>query len=166
MGVVSGFVDFVIVVFSVVLALTVPLIDAQICLPSGFYPPALVDLKRWYEEEYGDYLMKERPHFYIGLVWVEIVFLWPLSIANIYGILARRPWAVTTALMAGISTATGMVSLMAEYLGSGRASDKLLQLFTPFLAFSFFAILKGLFSKPRHTVIKQSHAAAARKKRA
>lgn len=109
MGFVSGVVDFVILLFSAVLILAAPLIDAQTCLPSRFFPPALIDLRRWYIEEFDDYLLKENPHFFVGLAWIEIVFIWPLSIANVYGILARRPWAATTSLMAGVSIVTSMV---------------------------------------------------------
>ncbi|KAH0459393.1 hypothetical protein IEQ34_012207 [Dendrobium chrysotoxum] len=166
MGFVSGAVDAVIVLFSAVLILAAPLIDGQICLPARFFHPVLIDIKRWYVEEFGDYLSKEKPHFLVGLAWIEIVLLWPLSIANVYGILARRPWVATTLLMAGVSSITSMAPLMAELLGSGRSSDKLLQIYSPFVAFSVLAILKGLFSGPLHTVTKASHAPSARKKRA
>lgn len=166
MGFVSGAVDSVILLFSAVLILAAPLIDGQSCLPTRFFHPALIDLRRWYIEEFGDYLSKEKPHFFVGLAWVEIVLVWPLSIANVYGILARRSWVATTSLMAGVSIITSMAPLMAELLGSGRSSDKLLQMYSPFVAFSVLAILKGLFSGPPHTGIKASHAPSARKKRA
>ncbi|KAJ8513539.1 hypothetical protein OPV22_003973 [Ensete ventricosum] len=99
-----GLVNVVVVLFSGVLAVAVPLIGSQICLPGWLYPAPLVELKQWYGEVFGDYLMTEKPHFFTGLVWLEMIFLWPLSIANVYGILARRPWASTTSLMAGVST--------------------------------------------------------------
>ncbi|KAG0479245.1 hypothetical protein HPP92_009895 [Vanilla planifolia] len=158
--------DYVVVLFSTVLALAVPLIDAQVLLPEAFYPMPLVQLKRWYVEEYGDYLSKEKPYFFIGLVWVEIVLLWPLSLANVYGILTRRSWAAATSIMAGVSVATSMAAVMAELLGSGRASEKLLQLYTPFIAFSVVAILRGLLAGPCHAPIRPPHAPSSKKKRA
>ncbi|KAK8954193.1 hypothetical protein KSP39_PZI001990 [Platanthera zijinensis] len=166
MGFFSAAVDSVIVFFSAVLILAAPLIDGQVILPAAFFPPALVKFNQWYSEHYGDYLAKERPHFFAGLIWIEIVLIWPLSFANVYGILARRRWVSTTSLMVGVSLATSMAALMAELLGSGRASQKLLQLYSPFVAFSVLAILKGVFSGSCYTVIKASHAPAARKKRA
>ncbi|XP_009397169.2 uncharacterized protein LOC103982087 [Musa acuminata AAA Group] len=167
MGLVSGLVDAAVVLFSGVLTVAVPLIDAQVCLPEWLYPAPLLELKRWYGETYGDYLMAEKPHFFTGLVWVEIAFLWPLSLANFYGILARRPWAATTSLMAGVSIATSMAAIMAELLGSGRASDQLLRMYVPFGVFALLAILRGLFSraKPRRPTAT-SHVPTARKKRA
>ncbi|XP_020577405.1 uncharacterized protein LOC110036064 [Phalaenopsis equestris] len=166
MGFVSGAVDSIILLFSAVLLLAVPLIDAQSCFPAWFFHPALLDLRRWYIDEFGDYLLKEKPHFLIGLTWIEIVFIWPLSIANVYGILARRPWVATTSLMVGVSIATSMAAVMAELLGSDKSPDKLLQMYCPFVAFSVLAILKGLFPGPLPKVTKASHAPSARKKRA
>ncbi|XP_010930547.2 uncharacterized protein [Elaeis guineensis] len=166
MGLISGLVDAVVVLFSAVLAVAVPLIDAQTVLPGSLFPAPLVQLKQWYGEEYGDYLMVEKPHFFVGLVWVEIAFLWPLSLANIYGILARRPWSATTSLMAGVSAATSMAALMAELMLSGKASDRLIQMYSPFLVFALFAILRGCLSHPRRTIATSSHAPSVRKKRA
>ncbi|WOK99755.1 transmembrane protein 97-like [Canna indica] len=167
MGLIRGLVDMVVVLFSGVLAVAVPLLDSQVCLPGWLYPAPLVDLKRWYGDEYGDYLMSEKPHFFTGLVWLELAFLWPLSLANVYGILARRPWASTTSLMAGVSVATSMAAILSELLGSGRASDQLVQMYVPFVVFAFVAILRGLLPRPKsqHTTTA-SHATLARKKRA
>ncbi|KAJ6816137.1 transmembrane protein 97 [Iris pallida] len=167
MGLISGLVDLILLVFSVVLLLSIPLIDAQVVLPPRLFPSQLLELKQWYREEFGDYLMGEKPHFFVGLVWVEILLLWPLSLANVIGILRRKGWAGRTLLMVGVSTATSMTTIMAELLGSGRASEKLLQMYTPFAAFSVLAILRGLFPRRRHsTHTSASHASSARKKRA
>ncbi|XP_072957182.1 uncharacterized protein [Typha angustifolia] len=166
MGLISGLVDAVVVLFSAVLAVVAPLIDAQICLPLSLYPAPLLELNKWYAQQFGDYLVAEKPHFFVGLTWVEIVFLWPLSIANVYGILARRPWAATTSLMAGVISATSLAAILADLLGSGRASDNLLQMYYPFMVFSILAILRGLFSRPRRaTAGSASHGPSARKKR-
>ncbi|KAG6535803.1 sigma intracellular receptor 2-like [Zingiber officinale] len=147
MGFISVLVDAVVVVFSVVLAVTAPLFDAQIVLPDSLYPTQLVKLKRWYAEEFGDYLMAEKPGFFTGLIWLEIAFLWPLSVANVYGIIARRPWVATTSLMAGVNVATTMAAIMGELLGSGKASDRLIQFYAPFMVFAFLAIIRGLLPR-------------------
>ncbi|KAG6491706.1 hypothetical protein ZIOFF_046642 [Zingiber officinale] len=154
MGLISVLIDAVVVVFSAVLTVTAPLFDAQTCLPKLLYPAPLVELKRWYAEEFGDYLVAEKPGFFTGLVWLEIAFLWPLSVANVYGIVARRPWATTTSLMAGVNVATTMAAIMGELLSSGKASDKLIRLYAPFMVFAFFAIIRGLL--PRHFMLEQS----------
>ncbi|XP_042415913.1 sigma intracellular receptor 2-like [Zingiber officinale] len=163
MGLISMLIDAVVVVFSAVLTVTAPLFDAQTCLPKLLYPAPLVELKRWYAEEFGDYLVAEKPGFFTGLVWLEIAFLWPLSVANIYGIVSRRPWATTTSLMAGVNVATTMAAIMGELLSSGKASDKLIRLYAPFMVFAFFAIIRGLL--PRRIPASTSHAASGRNKK-
>jgi hypothetical protein len=99
-----------VVLFSLTVAVAAPLIDAQSVLPRHLFPAPLVSLKRWYAREFGDYLVARPPGFLRGLVWLELAFLWPLALATLYGILARRRWAATTSLIAGVSTLTSMVT--------------------------------------------------------
>ncbi|KAJ0966125.1 hypothetical protein J5N97_027263 [Dioscorea zingiberensis] len=140
MGVVSGLVGAVVVLFSLVMVVVVPLLDAQVCLPS-IYPPLLVKFKLWCIDQSGDFLSSEKPGFFVGLAWVELLFLWPLSIANVYGILLRRPWAATTTLMAGVSSFTSMAAVMGEVLCSDSVSEELLERYLPYVVFPIFAII-------------------------
>ncbi|XP_039129873.1 uncharacterized protein LOC120266319 [Dioscorea cayenensis subsp. rotundata] len=143
MGVISGLVGFVVVAFSLVMVVLVPLFEAQACLP-WLYPPLLVDLNHYYSEQYDDYLTIKRPGFFVGLAWLELLFLWPLSITNLYGILARKPWVNTTTLMAGVSSLTAMGAVMGEVLNNYTEIEALLLLlerYIPYIVFSFFAIL-------------------------
>lgn len=68
MGLVSFLLDATIVLFSAVLVVAITLIDFPTIAPSHLYPQDLVELKQLYDNEYGDYLMKEKPHFFVGLV--------------------------------------------------------------------------------------------------
>ncbi|KAH7675651.1 Sigma intracellular receptor 2 protein [Dioscorea alata] len=143
MAVVSGLVGFVVVVFSLVMVVLVPLFEAQACFPL-LYPQLLVDLNHYYSEQYDDYLTIKRPGFFVGLAWVDLLFLWPLSIANVYGILARKPWVNTTTLMAGVSSLTAMGAVMGEVLNNYTEIEALLILlerYVPNIGFSFSAIL-------------------------
>ena len=56
-------------------------------------------------------------------------------------------------------------AIMAELLGSGKASEQLLQIYFPFGVFALLAILRGLFYRPRRAT-STSHASSSRKKRA
>jgi hypothetical protein len=110
MGVLSAVADAVVVLFSLTIAAAAPLIGAQSVLPRSLYPAPLQDFKQWYAAEFDDYLMAQPPAFLLGIFWLELTFLWPLCVATIYGVLARRRWAATTCLMAGVSTLTSMVT--------------------------------------------------------
>lgn len=109
MGVVSAAADAIVAVFSLTIVVAAPLLDAQSVLPHTLYPAPLLELKRWYAAEFGDYLVAQSPGFFRGLVCLELAFQWPLAVATLYGILTRRRWAATTSLMAGVGTLTSMV---------------------------------------------------------
>ncbi|EPS72722.1 hypothetical protein M569_02037, partial [Genlisea aurea] len=137
-------IDAVLFVFFLLISVTAPLIDGQTCLPSHIFPPFLLELKKWYSREYGDYLISEKPHFFVGVVWVELLFQWPLAVASVYGIATGKPWVTTTCLMYGASTLTSMVAILADIKFSGRASDQLLMIYLPFFGVSILALFRGL----------------------
>lgn len=111
MGAFSTLIDAVLFFFFLVISVAVPLIDGQTCLPINYYPEILVDIKKWYSHEYGDYLVAEKPAFFVGLVWLELLFQWPLAIVNLYAISASKSWYRTTCLISGVSTFTSMVCI-------------------------------------------------------
>lgn len=56
---------------------------------------------------------------------------------------------------------------MAEVLGSGRASEKLIHMYSPFGAFAVCAILRGIIPRAKKTSFASgSHGPSTRKKRA
>ncbi|KAK9697073.1 hypothetical protein RND81_08G012900 [Saponaria officinalis] len=161
--------DAVLFFFFLVIAIVTPLFDAQTCLPKEYYPKVLVDLKSWYGNEYGDYLVMEKPSFFVGLVSLELCVLWPLSVVNLYGLISRKSWFGTTCLIYGVSMATSMVAIIAEIIGSNRASDTLKMIYYPFMGLSLLAVLRGLLSSSCETRTVGSGKRpllAARKKRA
>ncbi|XP_051151880.1 uncharacterized protein LOC127265904 [Andrographis paniculata] len=171
MGALCKVVDAALLVFFAVVAVVAPLIDGQTCLPVDYFPPFVVELKRWYAHEYGDYLVSEKPHFFVGLVWLELLFQWPLALLSVYAIAAGKPWFATTSLMYGASTVTSMVAILTELSLSNRASDKLLQMYFPFLGFAIVALLRGLLSlsspcSDKNIIIGKRPAVLSRKKRA
>ncbi|THG22759.1 hypothetical protein TEA_007857 [Camellia sinensis var. sinensis] len=83
-----------------------------VCFPSKFFPNFLVDLNLWFTSEYGDYLLIEKPSFFVGLMWLELLFQWPLAIANLYAILVGgKLWFNSTCLVYEVSVFTGMLQL-------------------------------------------------------
>ncbi|KAL3635486.1 hypothetical protein CASFOL_020033 [Castilleja foliolosa] len=166
MGLLCKLVDAALFVFFLVIAIVAPLIDAQTFLPSHLFPPFLLDLKSWYAQEYGDYLISEKPHFFVGIVWLELIFQWPLAVASVYGIAAGKSWLNTTCLLYGASTLTSMVAILSELSLSNRASDQLLTMYYPFLGFAILALLRGLLGNSGKNITVGKRAALPRKKRA
>ncbi|XP_071739649.1 uncharacterized protein, partial [Rutidosis leptorrhynchoides] len=103
---------------------------------------------------------------FVGLVWLELVFGWPLSIACLYGIVARKSWLSTTCLLYGANTLTAMAAILSELVGSGKASDKLLKLYLPFLGLGVLAIFRGLLPHSHKSNKISTRLAEGRKKRA
>ncbi|MCL7031577.1 hypothetical protein MKW94_009781 [Papaver nudicaule] len=97
-------------IYFLFITIVAPLFDGQTILPIEFFPKLLIDLKSNYAQENNDYLISEKPHFFVGLVWVELLLQWPLCMANLYGILNKKSWVKNTCLIYGVSTATGMYS--------------------------------------------------------
>ncbi|KAG8387013.1 hypothetical protein BUALT_Bualt03G0209000 [Buddleja alternifolia] len=166
MGALRKLVDAILFIFFLLIAIIAPLIDGQTCLPHHLFPPFLLELKSWYAHEYGDYLVSEKPHFFVGLVWLELLFQWPLSIACLYGILAGKSWLNTTCLMSGVTSLTSMVAILSELKFSNRASDRLLMMYAPFLGFGLLALLRGLVTQSGKSVTIGKRPAGIRKKRA
>ncbi|CAA0816075.1 Transmembrane protein 97- predicted [Striga hermonthica] len=166
MGALCKLVDAALFVFFLFIAVVAPLIDGQTCLPEHLFPPFLLELKRSYAQEYGDYLVAEKPHFFIGIVWLELIFQWPLAVASVYGIVAGKSWLGTACLLYGASTLTSMVAILAELSLSNRASDQLLMMYYPFLGCALLALLRGLLANSGKNAAVGKRSVPHRKKRA
>ncbi|KAG2633072.1 sigma intracellular receptor 2-like [Panicum virgatum] len=148
------------------MAVAVLLFDSQVVLPPGLYPAPLVGIFRWFVAEFGHYVVPDPPPFFCGLVWLDLAFLWPVSVANLYGILTRRRWSAATSLMAGVHMLTYLSAMFGKMLGSGRATRKLLQLYALFVVFAVASVVPGLcWCSTQATPAGSSPAHPARKKR-
>lgn len=109
MGCCVKLIDAILFLYFLVIAVVTPLIHGQTCLPQTYFPDMIVNLKKWYIDEYEDYLMAEKPHFYVGLGWLEILFQWPIALYNVYAILACKPCFNNACLIYGVSVSASMV---------------------------------------------------------
>ncbi|KAL7218958.1 hypothetical protein ACSBR2_012095 [Camellia fascicularis] len=152
MGVLIKLIDAVLLFFFLVVILASPAFDAQVCFPSEFFPNFLVDLNLWFTSEYGDYLLIEKPSFFVGLMWLELLFQWPLAIANLYAILVGGKLLLnSTCLVYGVSVFTGMVAVLAKLILSSRITNVLMMMYLPFLGFAVLTILCRLLPCSRQT---------------
>uniref|UniRef100_A0A0D9VWV8 EXPERA domain-containing protein n=1 Tax=Leersia perrieri TaxID=77586 RepID=A0A0D9VWV8_9ORYZ len=160
MGFVAATADAVVALFSLIVAVAAPLFDSQIVLPGRLFAALLVDIFRWFVAEFGHYLVADPPPFFRGLVWLSLAFLW-VCVANLYGILARRPWSAATSLMAGGFMLTYLSVIFGEMVGSGRLTLKLIQLYVPLALFAITAILRGFSTCSARGTAVSSHAPTA-----
>ncbi|XP_047335944.1 sigma intracellular receptor 2-like [Impatiens glandulifera] len=144
MGCGKKVVDAVLFFFLVTLAVITPIFDAESVLPKEVLPKFLVDLKLTYGREFGDYLVLEKPAFFVGLTWFDILVVWPLSLLNLFAILASKSWFSKTSLIQGVAVFTSMIPILADMHLSGKANQNMQMVYYPFLAFSVLAILRGL----------------------
>ncbi|KAF8086290.1 hypothetical protein N665_0629s0002 [Sinapis alba] len=145
MGALGKLIDMSLFFLFAVLAVFLPLIDGQVLLP-GIYPKFLTDLKNWYSSEFNDYLFTEKPHFFVGLIWHELLFQWPLMIANVYAFLTRKSWYGTICLLSGASFVTSIAAALGDIIGSGRVTNRLLSMYLASMGFGIVALLRGLVS--------------------
>lgn len=144
-GVVMKVIDAIVLGLLVVIALAVPLFDAQLILPPHLFPEFLIHFKDWLTLQLDHYMLVEKPYFYVGFAWLQLLFNWPLSIAALYSFAAGNTTCfTTTCLPLAVSLFTCLVAILGELLGSGRGSDKLLVFYFAFLSCAVLAILRGL----------------------
>ncbi|PHU12206.1 hypothetical protein BC332_19136 [Capsicum chinense] len=115
MGAFTKLLDLLLFIYLFFIAIVAPLIDGQTVLPSHIFPSVLVDLKNWYTQKYGHYLVSEKPHFFVGLVWLELFFAWPLCVLSLYAIAAGKSWINTTCLLYGVSILTSLVFYQSHF---------------------------------------------------
>ncbi|KAL3509700.1 hypothetical protein ACH5RR_029101 [Cinchona calisaya] len=144
MGSIIKLIDAALFLYFIIIAFAVPLIDGQAILPPDLYPKFLVELKSWFFEYIDHYLVFEMPHFYVGITWFELLFQWPVSLLCVYAFAAGKSWFNTTSLIYGSSFLASLAAILAELIGSKRASDKLLKFYYPFVGFAVLSFARGL----------------------
>ncbi|KAG6572300.1 Sigma intracellular receptor 2, partial [Cucurbita argyrosperma subsp. sororia] len=166
MGALLKLVDALLFLAFLLLALVSPLIDFQVIFPRTLFPHFLIDLKTWYIRQSGDYIMADSPHFVVGLVWLELLFQWPLLLLNLYALLAAKTWYNTTCLIYGVSLVASMSAILGEMVGSNQASNTLMTIYYPFLGLGVLAMLRGLVACSSKATITGTKPSNGRKKRA
>ncbi|KAK8604270.1 hypothetical protein V6N13_099217 [Hibiscus sabdariffa] len=145
MGLIGKVVDAVLLVTFVSMSVVPLLLDFQALVPESMVPDVLVRLYKWYTIEHQDYLLLERPAFFMALMKVELCFTWPLAIINLYGLLTSKPWFKSTCLIFGSALFTSTTAMVGDMLGSTKPmADKLAMMYSPFIAMGLLAVLRGL----------------------
>ncbi|KAI3837935.1 hypothetical protein MKW92_032289 [Papaver armeniacum] len=125
------------------LSIQIPLFNGQTILPIEIFPKFLVELVSKYARDNNDYLISDKPRFFIGIVWAELLLQWPLlhvameinkctytlCTANFFGIVKKRSWVKKTCLVYGISA--GSLKLVGIF-------------YVPFMVVAVICILNGL----------------------
>ncbi|KAE8657390.1 putative Ras-related small GTP-binding family protein [Hibiscus syriacus] len=147
MGFLGKVVDAILLLTFLSMSLVPPLLDAQALVPESVIPDVLVRLYKWYTTEHQDYLLLEQPAFFMALMKLEIFFVWPLAMINLYGLLNSKPWFKSTCLIFGSAIATSTTAMVGDMLGSKKPmANKLAMMYSPFIALGFLAVLRGLLT--------------------
>ncbi|MCO5586463.1 hypothetical protein L7F22_040403 [Adiantum nelumboides] len=163
-------------------------VDAQVLIPARFYPSVLRNLLSWYISFSGDYLVRDTPPFFKGLVYAEIFLQLPLVIANAYafyhgmlfpssswsesliiqvlfenvGCFLCTRWAKTTGLIYGVHTATTMIPILTDVLSSNVSTKAtLMGIYIPYLMIPLALTFHVLMSPPS---VSRTRASKARKR--
>eukprot|EP00850_Spirogloea_muscicola_P016012 SM000127S26628 [mRNA] locus=s127:139931:146473:+ [translate_table: standard] len=102
--------DALLVAFFALHILTTVLVDAQLVLPAERFPAALQSLVRWHVATYKDFLVGEKPLWFVSLVWCEVLIQLPFYVAAVYAFLYGRSWIRVPAIVYAAHTATTMVA--------------------------------------------------------
>ncbi|KAM3395376.1 hypothetical protein P3S68_004382 [Capsicum galapagoense] len=115
--------DLLLFIYILFMSIALALIDGHFALPEHMFHPLLVNLKNWYIQEFGDYLVSEKLHFFVGLIWLDLFFAWPLCVLSVYAIATGKSWINTTCLLYGAPTLTSLVAMLNELKDSERALE-------------------------------------------
>lgn len=97
-------VDRVLLVYLVVQAVVAPILHSPACLPGHVVPAFSVEFRTWFIETFDDYLLSEKPHFVVGILYLELFFQWPLALAFVYAVATTNSrFIATTSLIYGVS---------------------------------------------------------------
>jgi hypothetical protein len=119
-------VDLVLAVFMLINIPIVLLVESQAVFPSVFFPQSLLDAVQWYVHLSGDYLVRDKPPFFRGLVLAELVFQLPLLVVNSYAFIAGKGWGRITGILFGAQLFTTMVPIFADLLATNVPTRNLL----------------------------------------
>eukprot|EP00850_Spirogloea_muscicola_P000354 SM000001S04756 [mRNA] locus=s1:2006109:2009344:+ [translate_table: standard] len=137
--------DALLVAFFALHILTTVLVDAQLVLPAERFPAALQSLVRWHVATYKDFLVGEKPLWFVSLVWCEVLFQLPFYVVAVYAFLYERSWIRVPAIVYAAHTATTMVPILTVILCSSLSRADRLALtgvYLPFLVLPLLVLLR------------------------
>ncbi|KAK9155773.1 hypothetical protein Sjap_003253 [Stephania japonica] len=71
-------------------------------------------------------------------------FVYLLTVASVYGFIAKKSWISMTCLIYGVSILSCLIVILTEMIKSKRASEKMFMVYLPFLVVAVLAVLRGL----------------------
>ncbi|XVE91761.1 hypothetical protein REPUB_Repub01dG0039300 [Reevesia pubescens] len=148
MGVLCKVVDGILLLTFLTITVVATFLDSQCVFPKTMFPNVLVRFYKWYSIENQDYLLLELPHFFVALMKLELFYVLPLALINIYGMLTSKPWFNSTCLIFGSALIASTTAMVGDILGSQKpGSDKLALMYSPFIGFGVLALLRGLLAQ-------------------
>ncbi|CAM6092500.1 unnamed protein product [Calypogeia fissa] len=121
------------------------LIDGQTVFPKDWYPAFLKDVVRFHITTNGDYLVRDLPPFFMGLIFCEFAIQLPLHAACGYAFVTGKKWGRMAGIIYGVHTATTLVPILADILASQEPTRfTLLAIYLPYLVIPLIVVARLL----------------------
>ncbi|KAM6175136.1 sigma intracellular receptor 2 [Erethizon dorsatum] len=92
-------------------------LDLQGLLPRELYPDQVRNLLKWYSAEFKDYLMEDRPVWFMSFLFCELVFQLPFFPIAAYAFFKGTcRWIRTPAIIYSVHTMTTLIPILTSFL--------------------------------------------------
>ncbi|KAJ7527011.1 hypothetical protein O6H91_16G032000 [Diphasiastrum complanatum] len=106
--------DIAFIAFFVLSLLIFLVVHSQAVCPGWLFPRFMKNIVRARIKYAGDFLMRDKPRFFQGIVLAEIFVQIPLILANIYAFYYGKGWGRMTGIVYGVHSASIMVPVIFE----------------------------------------------------
>eukprot|EP00270_Netrium_digitus_P015012 TRINITY_DN5195_c0_g1_i1.p1 TRINITY_DN5195_c0_g1~~TRINITY_DN5195_c0_g1_i1.p1 ORF type:complete len:167 (+),score=40.29 TRINITY_DN5195_c0_g1_i1:53-553(+) len=146
--------DVFFIAFFIIHIPTAILMDGQMVLPPWLFPQFLQKGLSFHILTFQDFLVRERPSWFLGLIWCELLLQVPFFLAGTYAFIKGKEWIRTPALLYCAQASGSMVPILAaivtEVSMSVTERAALGSLYLPFLIIPILFLHRCLPEKLFH----------------
>ncbi|KAI3853496.1 hypothetical protein MKW92_053445 [Papaver armeniacum] len=91
------FINGILLIYFPLMVIKAPLLDLYMFLPATSSNGNLLKMRG-----YNNHTQQFKPHFYVDILWLDLLIKWPICIFNFYGLFTNKYWVRMTCLMYGV----------------------------------------------------------------